>query len=86
MNLPREIEISPEELLAIKAVNYGCNTNRRCATGTYITNVHDLDNAEKISFCEAIKIVFDLIDRLELDETLKEAGTEAGQSAAMPGA
>lgn len=63
--LYNKTEITPKELLAIKAVNYGCNTNKKCAASTYITNVHDLNKTEEISFCEAIRTVFRLIDRLE---------------------
>lgn len=66
-------EITHRELLAIKAVNFGCSMNRKFnSSGTYITDVHDIENAERISFCEAVEVVFGLIDRLEAEDNETE--------------
>lgn len=53
-----------ELILALKAVVYGTNTNRRLnATSIFVHNIHSI-NSEQIKFIEAIRIVNEYIDTL----------------------
>lgn len=60
------IKISEKELLAIKAVNYGCIKNTKVrAGGTFVENIFDPDNRKEITFDDAIITVLELIKRIE---------------------
>ena len=58
-----KIEINEKELLAIKAVKYGCETNKRLVMSSYLTAI-GTEQEQSIGFGEAINIVTDLLDRL----------------------
>ena len=58
-----KIEINEKELLAIKAVKYGCETNKRLIMSTYVADI-GTEHEQSIGFGEAINIVNDLLDRL----------------------
>ncbi len=65
-------KLTDKELLALKAVVYGCNTNRKCANGIFCVweNV-GTDKAkikEEIPFVEALEIMFEFIKREEKNE------------------
>lgn len=55
--------MTQEELLALKAVYYGCNTNRKlCPPGTtYTVFDEDMKVKEEIEFTKALEIVWGLI-------------------------
>lgn len=61
-----KIEINEKELLAIKAVKYGCETNKRLIMSSYLADVTAVgtEQEQSIGFGEAINIVTDLLDRL----------------------
>lgn len=66
-------KLTKKELLALKAVVYGCNTNRKCgnnATFVIFENVGTdrADIKEEIPFVEALKIMFEFIEQEEKDE------------------
>lgn len=54
--------MTEKETTAMKAVLYLAERNTRVRMGgTWVENIHDYENCEKISFDEAIKIVADLL-------------------------
>lgn len=57
-------ELTEKHILALKAVAYGCNKNRKLDGALFISNIH-ATNQETISFFEALSIVYELIDKLE---------------------
>lgn len=61
--------LTEKELLALKAVVYGCNTNRKCENGIFCVweNV-GTDNArvrEEMPFYDALEIMFKFIEQEE---------------------
>ena len=62
----RLIEVSEKELLALKAVVYGCNTNKRLVGASYLTGI-GTENEKTISFYEALKIVDEMFDEKTID-------------------
>ena len=72
-------KLTPKQLLALKAVVYGCNTNRKCGDGGKFVVYEDVKKKnfnikEEIAFVEALKIMFELIEKEEQegkDETTK---------------
>ena len=58
------IEISEKQLLALNAVVYGCNTNKRLAGASFMSGIGS-DNPKTISFYEAIGIVSEMLEKLE---------------------
>ena len=70
-----KIEINEKELLAIKAVKYGCETNKRLIMSSYLADVTAVgtEQEQSIGFGEAINIVTDLGDwfaRMKEGETV----------------
>ena len=59
------LRFSHRELLALRAVAYGCNTNRKCAMGTFVYDVKNYKEENAIDFDDAIISVYDLIKRIE---------------------
>lgn len=60
---------TPEELLALRAVYRGCNTNKKLFGSIYVHNI-GADNEQSISYFDALDIVDKII----------EAETEKGES------
>lgn len=58
----RLIEVSDKQLLALKAVVHGCNTNKRLSGASYMANIHS-ESPEMISYYEAIKTVDEMLSR-----------------------
>lgn len=58
------IEVSEKQLLALKAVVFGCNTNKKLAGASYMTGISS-DNPKTISFYEAIGIMNEMLEKLE---------------------
>lgn len=55
-----------KELLALRAVAYGCNTNRKIAkgeNGTYCLFDKDMKEIASMPFVEALEIVYEIIEK-----------------------
>lgn len=61
------LTISETDLLSLKAVLHGCNTNRKLVGSHFVHNIHDSETRKEISFEKAIQNVMLLIERLEGD-------------------
>ena len=74
-NEVRLIEITEEQLLAIKAMAYGCANNRRLVGASYMTGL-STENPQSIPFGKAWEIVQEFVDEtLTIDpETLRPKG------------
>lgn len=57
------MNLSEKELLALKAVYFGCIKNMRLAECTFLENFRDPDGRQEIDFSEALEIVYDLIEK-----------------------
>ena len=55
------VEIDEKEWLAIKAVKYGCETNKRLIMGSYVADI-GTEHEQSIGFGEAINVVNDLLE------------------------
>lgn len=53
--------LTEEELFALKAVAHGCNTNRKLVGAVHL----EIGTEKSVSYSEAIKTVYALIERLE---------------------
>jgi hypothetical protein len=58
----RLIEVSEKQLLALKAVVHGCNTNKRLVMASYMSNIRS-EKPEMISYYEAIKTVDEMLSQ-----------------------
>lgn len=58
----RLIEVSDKQLLALKAVVHGCNTNKRLVGASYMKNIRS-EKPEMISYYEAIKTVDEMLSQ-----------------------
>ena len=63
-NEVRLIEITEEQLLAIKAVAYGCANNKRLVGASYMTGL-STENPQQIPFAKAWQIVQDFVEKME---------------------
>lgn len=54
-------EFTPEEILALRAVYRGCNTNKRLIGSTYVHNFGTEDEIS-ISYYDALKVVENIIE------------------------
>lgn len=65
-------KLTKKELLALKAVVFGCNTNRKCENGIFCVwenvGTDKADIKEEMKFIEALKIMFEFIEQEEKDE------------------
>ena len=65
-------KLTKKELLALKAVVYGCNTNRKCANGIFCVwenvGTGKAKIKEEMPFIEALEIMFKFIEQEEKDE------------------
>ena len=62
------MNLSEKELLALKAVCYGCRKNKRLIGSIFVENFRDPDRRQEIDFLEALEIVHDLIEKMEVEE------------------
>lgn len=62
-NEVRPIEITEEQLLAIKAMAYGCANNKRLVGASYMTGL-STDNPQSIPFGKAWVIVQEFVEEL----------------------
>lgn len=56
--------LTEEEIFALRAVAYGCNTNKKLACGHFL----DMKANKTVSYIEALKTVYELIERLEVTD------------------
>lgn len=64
--------VTREELLALKAVYRGCNTNKRLIGSSYVLNFGTKDE-EEISYYDALHVFDKIIDQAQ---TIFDAETE----------
>ena len=57
----RLIKLDDKRELALKAIVYGCNTNKRLAGASFMTGIGS-DSAETISFYDALSIIDGMMD------------------------
>ena len=60
-----------KELLALKAVKYGCLSNKKLFNGdrpTYVLFDKDMNGVAEMLFAEAVEIIHELINREECNE------------------
>ena len=70
----RLIKIGDNEELALRAVVYGCNTNKRLQGASYLADMHS-ENPKQITFYKAIEIVDEMIDTPTINpESLRPKG------------
>ena len=60
----RKSRFTPEELLALRAVYRGCNTNRRLFGSVYVLNF-GTENEKEISYYDALSVVDKMIQKEE---------------------
>ena len=60
----RLISLDDEQILALKAVAYGCNKNKRLVGSSYVNDIFGA-NPQEISFYDALKIVYEIIDKMD---------------------
>ena len=60
--------MTQEELLALKAVCYGCNTNKKIGQpgATYTVFDKDMKVKEEIEFSRALQLMYEFIDEEEI--------------------
>ena len=59
-----KLELTEKEVLALKAVAYGCNKNKKLAGSTYIEDIK-AEKSKEITFYDALIAVFSIIDRID---------------------
>lgn len=62
-----KLELTENEVLALKAVAYVCNKNSKLIASTYIENT-GVANPRTISFYDALLAVFSIIDHIEEEQ------------------
>jgi hypothetical protein len=63
-NEKRQICLTDKQILALKAVAYGCNKNKRLVGASYVCDIHSA-KTQDISFYEALNIVYEMLDELD---------------------
>ena len=58
------IVVNEEQVLALNAVFYGCNTNKRLVGSTYLQGLKS-NHPKEIKFYDALKIVSELLESME---------------------
>ena len=59
------MNLSEKELLALKAVCFGCRKNVRLTGSTFVENFRDSVRRQEIDFLEALEIAYDLIEKMD---------------------
>lgn len=67
----KQISLTGKQILALKAVAYGCNKNKRLVGASYVCDIHSKETQD-ISFYEALTLIYEIID--ELDSTKMDGG------------
>ena len=63
-NKKRLIDLTDKQILALKAVAYGCNKNKRLVGASFVSGINS-SKTQDISFYEALTLVYDILDKLE---------------------
>lgn len=58
----RKMKFTEKELLALSAVYYGCNANKRLIGSSYVQNFREPDKRKEIPFHEALEIVRGILE------------------------
>lgn len=64
METKKRLDLTSKQILALKAVAYGCNKNKRLVGSSYVCNINSA-KTQDISFYEALVEVYELLDKLE---------------------
>ena len=75
----RLIKLDDKRELSLKAIVYGCNTNKRLVGASFMTGIGS-DNCETISFYDALKVVDEMID-----DTIEAEPVKHGEWETVPG-
>lgn len=60
-----KIELSEKEITAIMAAEFTLRKSREIKSGgTYVEDIHDMENCRRISFYEAEQVLCELIDKI----------------------
>ena len=59
-----KLELTENEVLALKAVVYGCNKNKKLVGATYIEDIK-AESRKSISFYDALIAIYSVIDSIE---------------------
>ena len=59
-----KLELTEKEVLALKAVVYGYNKNKKLVGSTYIEDIK-AEKPKEITFYDALIAVFSIIDRID---------------------
>lgn len=59
--MDKKVTLSEEEIFALRAVAYGCNTNKKLVCGHFL----DMKTNKTVSFEDALTTVYELLERLE---------------------
>lgn len=59
-----KLELTENEVLALKAVAYGCNKNKKLVGSTYIDDIK-AEHQKSISFYDALIAIYSVIDSIE---------------------
>lgn len=59
-----KLELTESEVLALKAVAYGCNKNKKLVGSTYIEDIN-AEQPKEISFYDALIKIYSVIDHIE---------------------
>ena len=59
-------ELTEREVLALKAVAYGADTNRKLVAGSFCENIYELEKRKMIRFDEAIEVVYGIIKKIDM--------------------
>ena len=62
----KRLIITEKQLLALKAVAYGCNKNKRLVGSTYVSDIFG-ENPQEISFFDALNIVYEILGKMDGD-------------------
>lgn len=67
----KTITLTEEQMLALKAVAYGCNKNKKLIGSTFVSDIHSA-KPQEISFYDALMVIYEMIDKLDSDEEQNE--------------
>lgn len=60
----KRLILTDKQILALKAVAYGCNKNKRLVGASYVCDIH-ATKTQDISFYEALNIIYEMLDGLD---------------------
>lgn len=57
----KQVSLTEEEIFALRAVAYGCNTNKKLVCGSFL----DMKTNKTVSFEDALVTVYKLLERVD---------------------